>query len=133
MRAVNQAAGKVLNSIVGRIGGTGSIKIDNAPGTFMALCAERIGTCKTGPLYSFAHYGKQNGDMMRDPDVVLLRADLDGRWYPVSFRNDYMGLNSIAVYFDDDGEPEKVSPWAQKEIAIFMATWTKNLRHQQDI
>ena len=36
------------------------------------------------PQVSVAHYGEQNGDLMRDPDLVC-EVYPDGRWVPVSF------------------------------------------------
>ena len=55
--------------------------VDNSEGGFMALHVERIGT----QMYSLAHYFRQNGDMMRDPDVVLFK-DAHGRWFPATFQ-----------------------------------------------
>lgn len=44
---------------------------NNANGTFMAACVEIIGRTAVGPLVSIAHYFTQNGDAMRDPDIVF--------------------------------------------------------------
>jgi len=42
-------------------------------GGFMPLCIEAIGTGPRGlPMISVAHYGEQNGDAMRDPDMVFV-------------------------------------------------------------
>ena len=46
-----------------------SRKLGKDEGGMMALSIERLGP----RMYSLAHYYKQNGDMMRDPDVVLFR------------------------------------------------------------
>ena len=59
-------------------------KINNAPGSFMAVSIEIIGRSGLGPLVSVAHYYEQNGDLMRDPDVVFL-IGADQHAYPISF------------------------------------------------
>ena len=56
-------------------------KIDNAEGTFMALHVECIGQCNLGPLFSLTHYYEQAGDLMRDPEMIFIRAE-DGGYYP---------------------------------------------------
>lgn len=45
-------------------------------------------------LVSLCHYREQNGDLMRDPDMVFLLYDLpDGAAAePISFRNDYLAM-----------------------------------------
>ena len=61
----------------------------------MPLSIEDIGPSAEGHrLISLCHYGEQNGDLMRDPDMVFQILDLgDGSIAePISFRNDYMGL-----------------------------------------
>jgi len=64
------------------------LKIENPP--YMALVIEA--TDESGPMglpaLSVCHYGEQNGDLMRDPEMCfeLGRAILD----PFYFRNDYL-------------------------------------------
>lgn len=43
------------------------------------------------PVYSIAHYGEQNGDLMRDPDVEFSIDRKAETIMPLSFRNDYIG------------------------------------------
>ncbi len=46
------------------------LKIENAP--YMVLVVEAIGTGPMGlPALSVAHYGEQNGDLMRDPEMCF--------------------------------------------------------------
>lgn len=78
----------------------GYLKLDNNS-AFMPLVVERIGDNPYGTLISVAHYGKQNGDPMRDPDVVLLHARDNGSYYPVSYRNDYVPVFKEAVRFTE--------------------------------
>lgn len=79
----------------------------SAPGV-MDLTIEKVGE---GQL-SVAHYWKQRGDMMRDPEIVFRTG---GEWVPVQFRQDPTFLQT-----DEDG----------LEIQDFIETWEQNLRSQ---
>ena len=66
----------------------------------MAVSIEIIGRSGLGPLISVAHYYEQNSDLMRDPDVVFL-IGADQHVYPVSFRQDNLGIHPKAAYVED--------------------------------
>jgi len=136
MRAVNQEATKVINRIITMMNGKNHIKLDNASGAYMPLVVEKIHSITIGPikgdLFSFAHYGRQNGDAMRDPDVVMLRG-ADGRFYPESFQNDYLGLYQSVFVYDDTGRVKAFRKQLQTSIAVFVGDWMKNIVAQQGI
>ena len=101
--------------------------------SFMPLSIEDIGKSGDGNrLVSLCHYGEQNGDLMRDPDIVFMFHALpDGlAAEPVSFRNDYMGLCQEVYRYDDDGKRTHVVPRLKRELQEFSITWFRNL-HQQ--
>jgi hypothetical protein len=101
--------------------------------SFMPLSIEDIDKSGDGNrLVSLCHYGEQNGDLMRDPDIVFMFHDLpDGlAAEPVSFRNDYMGLCQEVYRYDDDGKRTHVVPRLKRELQDFSITWFRNL-HQQ--
>lgn len=137
MKPVNRQTAAILNKLTQGLhdpaldGALSSRKYDNAPDVYMPLCVECIGR----DLYSLAHYGEQNGDLMRDPEMVFYRAPLpDGRWYPVSFRNDYAGAFRACVEFADDGRtPARFYPREQREQADFARMWMANVREQQGV
>ncbi len=70
-----------------------SLKIDNAP--YMELVIEAMD--ESGPMglpaLSVAHYGEQNGDAMRDPEMCF-ELGLAGGAHLSAFyyRNDYLGI-----------------------------------------
>ena len=103
--------------------------VDNSEGGFMALHVERIGT----RMYSLAHYFRQNGDMMRDPDVVLFK-DAHGRWFPATFQQDGGGVPvyTVALEFSDE-RITGVYRRRYRELRDFMRVWLRNLRVQQGI
>ena len=74
-------------------------KINNNP-AFMPVVIEKVGRLPGyGEVISIAHYGEQSGDLMADPEMEF--TIIGGDYYPISFRNDYLGKhNSI---FEDDG------------------------------
>ena len=134
MKAVSKQAEAVFRAAMAGCGEAGHCKIDGRPGTFMALCVERIGEVNYGgaqfSLWSFAHYGEQNGDAMRDPDVVMLEAGTG--LYPVSFRNDYLGVDDESLVYED-GKASGYRFKMQASITSFCNTWAGNLKDQQGL
>lgn len=99
----------------------------------MPLSIEDIGTSGDGNrLVSLCHYGEQNGDRMRDPDILFMFHELpDGlAAEPVSFRNDYMGLCQEVYRYDDAGKRTHVVPRLKRELQEFSIAWFRNLHHQ---
>ena len=105
-------------------------KIDNAPGAFMAVSVEIIGRSGLGPLVSVAHYYEQNGDLMRDPDVVFL-IGADRHVYPISFRQDNLGIYLEAAYVEDG--VWKVRVKMQADLCSFCNMWMRNIDDQQQL
>jgi hypothetical protein len=127
-----------LRALAGFPAGTGKAIRVEAEG-FMDLHIECIGESPHGEgmvLVSVAHYGEQNGDLMRDPDVVFDVNTSDdpligwefGNWRPVSFRNDYAGLFQEALFVEDGRV--MVRPGLVKELRAFARTWDRNIKAQ---
>ena len=100
---------------------------------YMPLSVENIGQSAEGNrLVSICHYGEQNGDLMRDPDMVFefhqwpdaLAAE------PLSFRNDYMGINQEVYRYDDHGKKTHVNTKLKADLKAFARTWFSNLKEQ---
>ena len=67
---------------------------------------------------SVCHYGEQNGDLMRDPEILFL---VNGtKEIPEYFRNDYTGIEHFNIH--------KTPQLA--EIESFVVQWVKNLTAQ---
>lgn len=125
MRHLDKRATKIMNEITKGMEGISARKIDNTPG-FMALCIEVI--CTTPHQISLAHYYIQEGDMMRDPDVVFWKKGDD--YYPMSFRQDPL-FDHTYVRFE--GGLVHVNEKAQHDLTNFSNQWLRNVADQQNI
>ena len=100
---------------------------------FMPLSVEDIGQSAEGNrLISICHYGEQNGDLMRDPDMVfeVYASPTLTTAEPLSFRNDYMGLMQEIYRYDDDGRKTHVNARLKEDFKSFARTWFTNLKDQ---
>ena len=107
------------------------LKIENPP--YMALVIEAVPELGPQglPAISVAHYGEQNGDLMRDPEMCFELAESDAsqpKLNPYYWRNDYMGVEQWSrnivnghriVLFD-----------LHKLHELFAEVWDGNLRSQ---
>lgn len=100
---------------------------------YMPLSIERIGTSGEGhQLVALAHTGIQNGDVMVDPEMVFRFIDSDDVQMaePISFRNDYMGINQEVYRYNDEGKATHVNTRLKGELKSFAKVWFRNLREQ---
>lgn len=108
------------------------IRIENEP--FMRLVIEVIG----GPYpngaweISVAHYGEQNGDAMKDPEVTLLVTPTDRglAWQPLAYENSYAGAYDEACRVNRDGTLVIRSSRSMAQIAEFVMMWDTNIAEQ---
>ena len=102
------------------------IKVKNEP--YMPLVIEWVGN---GPyeteLVSVAHYYTQNGDAMRDPEIVFSVSKL-GFWMPMTFQQDNLGLYQEAVTIRDGSF--FIKPALIRELQEFAQMWDRNISEQ---
>ena len=99
----------------------------------MPLSVEDIGQSADGNrLISICHYGEQNGDLMRDPDMVFEIHTWDDApaAEPLSFRNDYMGSLQEVYRYGADGKKTHINAKLKQELTSFARTWFTNLKDQ---
>lgn len=104
-------------------------KVDRGVG-FMAVVVEHLETSSLGSHYSIAHYFESNGDLVADPDVVVLRRP-DGSWTPISIQAPFGGYRVVA-HVREDGRLE-VDERGQRELVRFANMWLRNVTAQQGI
>lgn len=100
---------------------------------YMPLSVEDIGKSADGNrLISICHYGEQNGDLMRDPDMVfeIHTYTTPHMAEPLSFRNDYMETMQEVYRYDDSGKKTHVNARLKQELKSFARTWFKNVKDQ---
>ena len=100
---------------------------------YMPLSIEAIGTSADGNrLISICHYGEQNGDLMRDPEMVfeLFTHGETSAAEPLSFQNDYVGVFQEVYRYDESGKKTHVKTRLKAELKSFARTWFTNLKDQ---
>ena len=113
------------------LNGARAVRI-TVPG-YMPLSVEEIGSSGDGyRLVSLCQYGEQNGDLMRDPDIVFLFHNVpDGMAAePVSFWNDYLGIVQEVYRYDEAGKHTHVLPTLKQDLTEFAESWFANLKDQ---
>lgn len=102
-----------------------TVKIPNEP--YMTLTIENIGLGPRGlPALSICHYGEQNGDLMRDPEMCFEMEIENGtvtEFHPYYFRNDYMGFEQNAV----DESTKRINTAMIRSQREFSDGWSRNL------
>ena len=133
MRPINRKAEKVMDRLTQGITRENShTRIDNnkPDSGIMAVVVEWVGGCRLGETYSIAHYYEQNGDLMADPEMVFLKINANGRYYPTSWKLDSMGMYREGIIWED-GEPQYINEREQRDEAIFAGEWMQNIKLQQ--
>ena len=67
---------------------------------------------------------------MRDPEMTFF-VNSDGVAFPASYRNDYLGIEQVAIVID--GEHFLIRRRLQQELCQFAKDWLANISEQQGI
>ena len=133
-KPVNKRGCAVMDILTAGLNSVGDHrKIDNngEDSAIMAVSVECIGEVEgLGLLYSIAHYYEQNGDLMRDPDMVFIRLP-NSRYYPTEYRQDGLGVHQVSIEFEDGSM--MIRPKMQKDHAVFAGSWMQNIKGQQGL
>ena len=79
---------------------------------------------------SVAHYYKQNGDLVCDPDVTFLVNVADQQIAPMTFEQGGMAYR-VAIHFEDG--KLLCDQREQQSLAKFCEMWLRNIADQQGL
>lgn len=98
---------------------------------FIDLVAEYLfySDYKGRPVYSLTHYGRQNGDAMRDPDMTVSVDWSAGSVEPLTFQNDYLGVYQ-EVYKRGESGQLIYSKRLRTDLDEFLWNWLHNIKEQ---
>jgi len=126
---------KTVLQIIEEVGGLTNadrISIKNEP--WMRLVIEVLP--ERGPdgrtVVSVAHYGEQNSEAMRDPEMLFEGVEEEGRqaeFWPFYFRNDHAGVEQWSRRRDEAGNLYCL-PKLTHDLHQFAKLWDGNLREQ---
>jgi len=128
MKAINKSAAKTMRKLISQME-DGYAKIEKSS-CFMPVTIEHVGQNDLGKLFSVAHYAEQNGDLMRDPEVVFILG-ADEEFYPVMIQQDFIGKYQDVLEYDETGKIKGWYPRLQADLASFANFWLKNIKDQQ--
>lgn len=148
MKSVSVEAKRIIDKLVAGLDLPGDAKTFDAHGytkkwngSIMAVHVDNIGSVPSigsGCLYSIAHYFKQNGDMMRDPEMIFWAGGTHNKnlgwsetYYPVYFRQDPMIEQESAAF--EDGKLKGIRVKMQADHVKFANFWMHNIKEQQGL
>ena len=131
MRHLNPVATRIFECLVQGLEAVGDSKRVANNDSYMQVIVEFTGTYGKASIFSVSHYGEQNGDLMCDPDMTFLLGT-GGQVYPLSYRNDYVGVDQIAVRLET-GSKIRFNEKLQYELVDFAQDWFGNINEQQDL
>ena len=133
--AIGEMRVKTILQIIEEVGGLPKaecISIDNEP--WMRLVIEVLP--ERGPdghvVVSVAHYGEQNSDAMRDPEMLFEVVNEEGGqsgFWPFYFRDDYAAVEQWSRRRDGAGNLQCL-PRLTRDLEQFAEMWDRNLREQ---
>lgn len=123
MRKLNKTTSRTLDRLTQGLEIGGARKVDT--GSYMPVHVDRL----TENRYSVAHYYRQNGDSVCDPDGEFLK--VEGGWLPVALQL-CTGHYSRCLELEGD-TVTGYRPGLLRELRSFCTTWMRNIRSQQDL
>lgn len=127
LHAINKKAQTIMDRLMDFKGQAVKYESDG----YMPLNIDRMWHVPgAGQIIAMSHNYTQNGDVMNDPEMLILRADIDGRYYAISYRQDGLGLYKESVIFNADGKTCRVNRPLQRQQSIFLGCWLKNIENQ---
>ena len=122
MKTLDRKASEILRGLLA----LQKSKIDNSDGVYMPVHIEIIDRTENYNHISLAHYGQQNGDAMRDPEMIIALHKESQQFVP-----DYMGMEQYSVRWTDEGI--LLNRRLQADHTTFANQWLRNIATQQHL
>jgi hypothetical protein len=144
LRRLSARATGVFLTLIDGLAAGAARRLDNAKGAFMAVSIDCLFIDRALPddrgrtaTYAIAHRYEVNGDLVPDPDVeFILLTDADqriaARVYPTAIDHGPLGYRRY-VELDSAGQPLRVEPRGQSNLASFCDQWMNNIAAQQGL
>lgn len=135
MKSLNLQATEIFKQLITLADqNEGHISLKNNE-SFMAAIVERLYDVdfggQPGEVFSIAHYGKQNGDLMADPEMTFLYLPINEKVFPMSFTNHYAGVYRECLF--SEAGTWKVNKKELTDQSLFANDWMKNIKDQQKL
>mgnify|MGYP000252690842 FL=1 len=127
MKTLDKKATEILRALLA----LQTAVIDYTDGAYMPVHLELIDRTENYHHFSLAHYGQQNGDAMRDPEMLFALHKESQQFIPYYYRNDYCGIEQDSVRWTDEGV--LLNRRLQAEHTTFANQWLRNIAAQQHI
>ena len=127
MKTLDRKASEILRGLLA----LQKSKIDNTDGAYMPVHIEIIHRTEDYDHISLAHYGQQNGDAMRDPEMIFALHKESQQFVPYYYRNDYMGMEQYSVRWTEEGV--LLNRRLQADHTTFANRWLRNIATQQHL
>lgn len=127
MKTLDRKASEILQKLLA----LQKSKIDNTDGVYMPVHIEIIEKIDKYDHISLAHYGRQNGDAMRDPEMIIALHKESQQFIPYYYRNVYCGIEQYSVRWTEKGV--LLNNRLQAEHTTFANQWLRNIAAQQRI
>lgn len=160
MKHVSQKATRILNTLTDGLDQDNRSRTFNAHdydlergGGIMSVHVEFIKDCGDAniqrwcdgrsPVFSVAHYYKQNGDLCRDPEMTFMKiatvAKRKGKhtivetYCPLTVQTSTPPTYQRAVVYHDNGGIKGFRPAMMSGLARFANAWMNNIKRQQNL
>ena len=127
MKTLDKKASEILQKLLA----LQQSKIDNTDGVYMPVHIEIIEKTDKYDHISLAHYGRQNGDAMRDPEMIIALHKESQQFVPYYYCNDYIGMEQYSARWTDKGV--LLNRRLQADHTTFANQWLRNIAAQQGI
>lgn len=99
MKTLDRKASEILQKLLA----LQKSKIDDTDGVYMPVYIEIIDRTEDYDNISLAHYGQQNGDAMRDPEMIFALHKESQQFVPYYYRNGLYGYGAVQRQMDGRG------------------------------